>query len=154
MTCVTFSTIFALRAGKNSLYCPFPSTHLRPVKYLEKSAQLHAAVPAAAADLKTSVSTDLAKNRRRERAQARAALADDKKRAQKAVDDLEKRLAELEARQAELFEMVAAPSLKVDFAEAGKELSQVRKEIISVETAWEIAVQELEEVLKKLSEIQ
>ena len=104
--------------------------------------------------MKTSVSTDLAKNRRRERAQARAALADDKKRAQKAVDDLEKRLAELESRQAELLEMVAAPSLKVDFAEAGKELSQVRKEITSVETAWETAAQELEEVLKKLSEIQ
>jgi ATP-binding cassette subfamily F protein 3 len=117
--------------------------------YLEKSAQLHPAV-SAAAEVKSS-SGDFAKNRRRERAQARAALADDKKKAQKAVDELEKRLAELEKRQAELLEMVAVPSLKVDFAEAGKELSRVRKEISDVETAWESAAGDLEEILKKLA---
>ena len=47
--------------------------------------------------------------------------------------------------------LVAVPSLKVDFAEAGKELSRVRKEISDVETAWETAAGDLEEILKKLA---
>ena len=121
--------------------------------YLEKSAQLRNANVTSAPEQGLEESADLAKNRRRARAQARAALADDKKKAQKSVDELESRLAVLEKRQAELLEMVAVPSLKVDFAEAGKELSKVQKEIASVETAWESAAEMLENILKEIEKI-
>ena len=121
--------------------------------YLDKSAQLRNANVTSAPEQGLEESADLAKNRRRARAQARAALADDKKKAQKSVDELESRLAVLEKRQAELLEMVAVPSLKVDFAEAGKELSKVQKEIASVETAWESAAEMLENILKEIEKI-
>ena len=121
--------------------------------YLEKSAQLRSANVTCSPEQGPEESADLAKNRRRARAQARAALADDKKKAQKSVDELESRLAALEKRQAELLEMVAVPSLKVDFAEAGKELSKVQKEIAAVETAWETAAETLEKILKEIEKI-
>ncbi|MBQ4314260.1 MAG: hypothetical protein IJC21_02345 [Lentisphaeria bacterium] len=121
--------------------------------YLEKSAQLRSEKVTTTPEQGPEESADLAKNRRRARAQARAALADDKKKAQKSVDELESRLAALEKRQAELLEMVAVPSLKVDFAEAGKELSQVQKEIAAVETAWETAAETLENILKEIEKI-
>ena len=121
--------------------------------YLEKSAQLRSANVTCSPEQGPEESADLAKNRRRARAQARAALADDKKKAQKSVDELEFRLAALEKRQAELLEMVAVPSLKVDFAEAGKELSKVQKEIAAVETAWETAAETLEKILKEIEKI-
>ena len=121
--------------------------------YLEKSAQLRSDKVTTAPEQGPEESSDLARNRRRARAQARAALADDKKKAQKRVDELESRLAVLENRQAELLDMVAVPSLKVDFAEAGRELSKVQKEIASIETAWETAAETLENILREIEKI-
>ena len=121
--------------------------------YLEKSAQLRSDKVTTAPEQGPEESSDLARNRRRARAQARAALADDKKKAQKRVDELESRLAVLEKRQAELLDMVAVPSLKVDFAEAGRELSKVQKEIASIETAWETAAETLENILREIEKI-
>ena len=121
--------------------------------YLEKSAQLRSDKVITAPEQGPEESSDLARNRRRARAQARAALADDKKKAQKRVDELESRLAVLEKRQAELLDMVAVPSLKVDFAEAGRELSKVQKEIASIETAWETAAETLENILREIEKI-
>ena len=121
--------------------------------YLEKSAQLRSDKVTTAPEQGPEESSDLARNRRRARAQARAALADDRKKAQKRVDELESRLAVLEKRQAELLEMVAVPSLKVDFAEAGRELSKVQKEIASIETEWETAAEMLENILREIEKI-
>ena len=121
--------------------------------YLEKSAQLRSDKVTTAPEQGPEESSDLARNRRRARAQARAALADDRKKAQKRVDELESRLAVLEKRQAELLEMVAVPSLKVDFAEAGRDLSKVQKEIASIETAWETAAETLENILREIEKI-
>lgn len=121
--------------------------------YLEKSAQLRSDKVTTAPEQGPEESSDLARNRRRARAQARAALADDRKKAQKRVDELESRLAVLEKRQAELLDMVAVPSLKVDFAEAGRELSKVQKEIASIETAWETAAETLENILREIEKI-
>ena len=121
--------------------------------YLEKSAQLRSDKVTTAPEQGPEESSDLARNRRRARAQARAALVDDKKKAQKRVDELESRLAVLEKRQAELLDMVAVPSLKVDFAEAGRELSKVQKEIASIETAWETAAETLENILREIEKI-
>ena len=121
--------------------------------YLEKSAQLRSDKVTTAPEQGPEESSDLARNRRRARAQARAALADDRKKAQKRVDELESRLAVLEKRQAELLEMVAVPSLKVDFAEAGRELSKVQKEIASIETEWETAAETLENILREIEKI-
>lgn len=121
--------------------------------YLEKSAELRGAGITVAAEQGAPESMDLAKNRRKARAQARAALAADKKRAQKTVDELEAKMAHLEVRQKELLELVSASSLKVDYAEAGKELAQVQKEIATTETAWEKAAEELEAILKENEKI-
>ena len=55
--------------------------------------------------------------------------------------------------KAELLEMVAVPSLKVDFAEAGRDLSKVQKEIASIETEWETAAETLENILREIEKI-
>ncbi len=115
--------------------------------YLEKSAELHAAgVPVHAAEAEAlNGSPDLARNRRRARAQARNALAGRKKQAQMRVDELEDRLATLEARQSELLHQLSGTE-KIDFAAVNRTLADVQKKIESTISEWESAAEELEAV--------
>ncbi len=115
--------------------------------YLEKSAELAAdgvAVPLN--DPAVSGSPDLARNRRRARAQAREALAAEKKQFEKNVADFEAKLEKYEKRQTELVALLSAPDVKADFAELNRELTGLRKRIADTEAKWETAAERLEEL--------
>ena len=95
---------------------------------------------------------DLAKERRRERARRRAALSGEKRRAEKAVADLEARLETLEKHQAELVSLLSGEG-KVDFAELNRELASVQQAMEQTMTEWEKAASELEEILRENARI-
>ena len=97
-------------------------------------------------------SPDLARNRRRARAQAREALAAERKRAENEVAALEEKLEALEKRRSELLEQLSGGG-RIDFSEVNRELSQVQTDIAATETAWESAAEALEEVRRKNAEI-
>ncbi len=115
--------------------------------YLEKSAELRASgIPVSAAETEAlNGSPDLAKNRRRARAQARNALSARKKQAEKQVAELEERLATLEARQSELIAQLSGTE-KIDFAAVNRTLAEVQKKIEITISEWETAAEELEAV--------
>jgi len=115
--------------------------------YLEKAAVLNPARAEA-----PSVNSALAKDRRRARAQARAALAEDKIKAEKLVKSLEDKLQKLETRQAELIAVLGGDS-KVDFAETNKELTTIQLAIERTVEEWERAAVTLEEILKENAKI-
>ncbi len=115
--------------------------------YLEKAAVFN---PAKADE--PSVNSALAKDRRRARAQARAALAQEKVKAEKQVKTLEDKLQTLEKRQTELIAILSGDS-KVDFAEVNKELSTIQLAIGSTVEEWENAALALEEILKENAKI-
>ena len=123
--------------------------------YLEKSAELRAAgvttSPETGAGLMNG-SPDLARNRRRARAQAREALAAERKRAENAVAALEEKLETLETRRTELLAQLSGGG-RIDFSEVNRELARVQSDIAATETAWESAAEELEEVRRKNAEI-
>ncbi len=123
--------------------------------YLEKSAELRAAgvttSPETGAGLMNG-SPDLARNRRRARAQAREALAAERKRAENAVTALEEKLETLETRRTELLAQLSGGG-RIDFSEVNRELARVQSDIAATETAWESAAEELEEVRRKNAEI-
>ena len=114
--------------------------------YLEKSAELRAAGLTDTPEQEMQIgSPDLARNRRRARAQARNALAARKKAAEQKVADLEKKLETLEKRQAELVEQLSGDG-KVDFASVNRELVQVQRSLEQGMADWETAASELEEI--------
>ena len=114
--------------------------------YLEKSAELRAAGVTTTPEQETSVSSpDLARNRRRARAQARNAIAAKKKEAEQKVAALEKKLEKLEKRQGELYQELSSDG-KLDFATLNRELSQLQKSMESTMNEWEKAASELEEI--------
>ena len=115
--------------------------------FLEKSAELRASgVPVRAAEAEAGNSSpDLARNRRRARAQARNALAGRKKLAETRVADLEDRLATLEARRSELVAQLSGGG-KVDFAAVNRTLSEIQKKIEQSLAEWETAAEELEAI--------
>ena len=114
--------------------------------YLEKSAELRAAGVTTTPEQETNVSSpDLARNRRRARAQARNAIAARKKEAEQKVAALEKKLEKLEKRQAELYKELSSDG-KLDFATLNRELSQLQKTMESTMNEWEKAASELEEI--------
>ena len=114
--------------------------------YLEKSAEFRAAGTAPDLEARENAgSPDLARNRRRARAQAREALAADRKKAEKRVAELESRLEQLEKRQAGLLEQLADPGA-LDFASLNRELAKIQSDITSTESEWEEAAQKLEEI--------
>lgn len=114
--------------------------------YLEKSAELRAAGLTDTPEQEMQIgSPDLARNRRRARAQARNALAARKKTAEQKVADLEKKLEALEKRQAELVEQLSGDG-KVDFASVNRELVQVQRSLEQGMADWETAASELEEI--------
>ncbi len=117
--------------------------------YLEKSAEFQAAGVTVdhTAELLNG-SPDLARNRRRARAQAREALAADRKRAESRVAELEQRLEKLEQRQAELLEQLSGNG-RIDFAAVNRELSQVQSKIAATEADWEVAAEKLEELRRE-----
>lgn len=115
--------------------------------YLEKASVFNPAKAEAPA-----INSALAKDRRRARAQARAALAEEKVKAEKRVKLLEDKLQKLETRQAELLVVLGGES-KVAFAEVNKELSTIQLAIESTVEEWESAALSLEEILKENAKI-
>ena len=117
--------------------------------YLEKSAELRASGLTSSPEQEAQLgSPELARNRRRARAQARNALAAGKKAAEQKVAELEARHATLEKRHAELLQELASGG-KLDFGTLNRELSEVRKSMEKTMSAWETAASELEEILQE-----
>ncbi len=112
--------------------------------YLEKSAASNSSNPAAGAAVELfSAAPGGAKERRRQRAQARNAIAGELRNAKKDVENLEKLLDEQSARKAVIVAKLASGE-KVDFAKLNTELAALDKEIGETENQWEIRAAELE----------
>jgi ATP-binding cassette subfamily F protein 3 len=120
--------------------------------YLEKSQS--AAAETAAVPAKTAKDTaavpeqdQSSKDRRRERARQRAGLYGIRSKLEKNVENAEKKLAELEARQQELVAMMSGDD-KVDFEQINREMSEVQAAMEETMQAWEDAAWELEKFRK------
>ncbi|MBR2344742.1 MAG: ABC-F family ATP-binding cassette domain-containing protein [Lentisphaeria bacterium] len=109
--------------------------------YLEKSVASGDPEISAADPLKSSAGT--ARERRRQRAQARNAIAGNLRQAKKDVESLEKLLDEQSSRKAVLVAKLASGE-RVDFAKLNTELAALDKEIAATEEKWEIRAMELE----------
>ena len=109
--------------------------------YLEKSAA-SGGMPAPVAPEPFDVPGG-AKERRRQRARARGAIAGELRQARKDVDALERQLDAQAARKAVLVAKLASGE-KVDFAKLNTELAALEKSIAATETAWETRALELE----------
>ena len=111
--------------------------------FLEKTAAETAA--AQPQTVKTVEKNDNAKSRRQERARQRQALSAEKKAAEKAVSDLEKKIEKLETRQQELLTKLAEPP-GADFGDLMRESAIVQDKLDTVTAAWEEAMAKLEEI--------
>jgi len=116
--------------------------------YLEKSATEHAAAEAHPAPERAGVEPGqaapmLARDRRRERARQRQALAGDLKRARERVAALETHM-EQDAEKRKVLIAKLSSGMKIDFAAARRELAELEKRISAAETEWEEAMTELE----------
>lgn len=115
--------------------------------YLEKSAELrNAGVTTTPEQAAQTGSPDLARNRRRARAQAREALSARRKQAEKLLSESEAKLEKYEKRKTEIIELLSVGGVQVDFAELNRELSRLKQKISAAEMAWEGAAGELEEI--------
>jgi len=113
--------------------------------YLEKSRQLNGSSPAAASSAAPAPgeNTDLAKDRRRARAQARQALSGDLRKAKERVSTIESALDEKSERRKVLVAQLSS-GMKIDFAAVNRELAQLEKELVQIEEDWELATADLE----------
>ncbi|MBE6369748.1 MAG: ABC-F family ATP-binding cassette domain-containing protein [Lentisphaerae bacterium] len=112
--------------------------------FLEKVAQENAPAPAAAKPVEKSDNN--AKARRQERARQRQQLYAEKRAAEKAVADWEKRIEKLDARQNELLEKLAMPP-GADFGELMRESAIVQEKLENATAEWEKAMLALEAVV-------
>ena len=110
--------------------------------YLEKSAANGNPAPAPIAPEPFDAPGG-AKERRRQRAQARNAIAGELRQAKKDVENLEKLLDEQSARRSVLVAKLASGE-KVNFAKLNTELAELDKAIAATEEAWEKRALELE----------
>ncbi len=112
--------------------------------YLEKSAANTAGIPSAEMGTDPfSAAPGGAKERRRQRAQARNAIAGELRKAKKDVEALEKLLDEQSSRKAVIVAKLASGE-KVDFAKLNTELAALDKAIAETENQWEVRAAELE----------
>ncbi len=111
--------------------------------YLEKSAAAMPDSPANTAVDPFSAAPGGAKERRRQRAHARNAIAGELRQAKKDVESLEKLLDEQSARKAVIVAKLSSGE-KVDFAKLNTELAALDKEISDTENKWESRAAELE----------
>ena len=109
--------------------------------FLEKTTAENAAVQQPTA--RNVDKNDNAKARRQERAKQRQALSAEKKAAEKAVADLEKKIEKLESRQQELLAKLAEPP-GADFGDLMRESAIVQDKLDTVTAAWEEAMEKLE----------
>jgi ATP-binding cassette subfamily F protein 3 len=121
--------------------------------YLEKTAAENADVGVGDIVVQKLESIDSSKDRRRERARKRQELAGAKRKAEKKVGLLEKKIEELEMVQTEILEALSAQDGAVDFSELNRRLHTVQVEIERVNGEWEVAAEELEEILQLNREI-
>jgi ATP-binding cassette subfamily F protein 3 len=115
--------------------------------YLEKS-RSEAPVSADAPAPRISAGADsngpmLARDRRRERARQRQAIAGDFKRAKERVAELEARM-ETDAEKRKVLLAKLSSGMKIDFAGVNRELAALEKDIAEAEAEWETAMTELE----------
>ena len=110
--------------------------------YLEKAAANGNPAPAPVAPEPFDVSGG-ARERRRQRAQARNAIAGELRQARKDVDALEKRLDEQSARRSALVAKLSGGG-KLNFAKLKTELAELDRAIADTEAAWETRALELE----------
>jgi len=114
--------------------------------YLEKSHSETPVADAPAPRISAGADTEtpmLARDRRRERARLRQALAGDFKRAKERVTELEARM-ETDAEKRKVLLAKLSSGMKVDFASVNRELAALEKDIAAAETEWETAMTELE----------
>lgn len=115
---------------------------------LEQKSSVRSA-PAAA----TVVSADSQKERRKERAARRQELSKDKKRLEKLVAEMEKRIETAETEKAEIIEALSDPSGNRDFAALQKRLSELDAEIDSCTENWEKEAAALETLMAEYNAI-
>ena len=115
--------------------------------YLEKSAQEHLGVEEkniVTIDSKKELSS---KERRRERARQRQELASTRKKAEKALKNIEAKIEKLEFERAEKVELLAGDG-NVDFAEVNRHLARLQSELDSCSAEWEKAMEDFEEIME------
>lgn len=115
---------------------------------LEQKSSVRSA-PAAA----TVVSADSQKERRKERAARRQELSKDKKRLEKLVAEMEKRIETAETEKAEIIEALSDPSGNRDFAALQKRLNELDTEIDSCTENWEKEAAALETLMAEYNAI-
>lgn len=115
---------------------------------LEQKSSVRSA-PAAA----TVVSADSQKERRKERAARRQELSKDKKRLEKLVAEMEKRIETAETEKAEIIEALSDPSGNRDFAALQKRLNELDTEIDSCTESWEKEAAALETLMAEYNAI-
>lgn len=116
--------------------------------YLQKTAEENApAATAGKAAEKENIVFDNSREKRRERAQKRQALAADKRRAEQEVTRLEKQLETLEQEQKAIIAQLSSQASGLDFAELNKKLNGLKLETEQTTARWEQAFEKLEELL-------
>ena len=121
--------------------------------YKEKMLELEQKNAPAAASVPAAVSADSQKERRKERAARRQELSKDKKRLEKLVAEMEKRIDAAEAEKAEIIAALSDPSGSKDFAGLQKRLSELDAEINTCTENWEREAAELETLMTEYNAI-
>ena len=121
--------------------------------YKEKMLELEQKNAPAAASAPVAVSADSQKERRKERAARRQELSKDKKRLEKLVAEMEKRIDAAEAEKAEIIAALSDPSGSKDFAGLQKRLSELDAEINTCTENWEREAAELETLMTEYNAI-
>ena len=96
---------------------------------------------------------DSRKDRRKERAARRAELSKERKRLEKAVAELEKKIESAESGKTEIIEALSNPSGNVDFAGLQKQLNELDRAIEEASAQWEAEADALENLMKEYDEI-
>ena len=115
--------------------------------YLEKSAQEHLGVDEKNIVIVDSKKEGNSKERRRERARQRQELAATKKKAEKALKNIEAKIEKLEFERAEKVELLAGDG-NVDFAEVNRHLARLQSELDNCGVEWEKAMKDFDEIMK------
>ncbi|MDD5698899.1 MAG: ABC-F family ATP-binding cassette domain-containing protein [Victivallaceae bacterium] len=115
--------------------------------YLEKSAQENLGVPEPEIVTAEAAKTSDSREQRRTRARRRQELAGTKKKAERAVKEIESRIEQLEAERTAAVEQMNRDE-KVDFAVLNRHLAQLQSELDRSTAEWEKALENLEEIVE------
>jgi ATP-binding cassette subfamily F protein 3 len=118
--------------------------------YLEKSARERLGEEEKNIVIADSGGDNNSKERRRERARRRQELADAKKKAELALNKVEKKIEKLESERAETVELMAGDG-NVDFASVNRRLAELQSELDSCNAEWEKAMENFDEIMELYS---